>query len=90
VSNSKDKICCSEGKVFGLASWYKSYVEGLDIISNIMTDQQILHLIQSNVWVIMLTHGQVFYYHACGMPHHHVVRLKVVILVAKVRAFLIS
>jgi hypothetical protein len=55
-----------------------------------MTDQQILHFIQSNVWVIMLTNSQVFYYHVCGMPHHHVARLEVVILVAKVRAFLIS
>jgi hypothetical protein len=55
-----------------------------------MTDQQILHFIHSSVWVVMLTNSQIFYCHVCGMPQHHVVRLEVVILVAKVRAFLIS
>jgi hypothetical protein len=39
----------------------------------------------------MLINSQIFYYYvAHGMPHHHVVGLEIVILVTKVKVFLIS
>jgi hypothetical protein len=41
----------------------KSYIEGLDIISNIMTHQYMLHFIQNNAWIIILTNSHIFYYH---------------------------
>jgi hypothetical protein len=40
-----------------------NYIEGLNIISNIMTNQQMFPFIQSSVCVIMLTNSQVFHYH---------------------------
>jgi hypothetical protein len=40
-NSSKDKLCYNEDKVCGLNLHFdaKSYIEGLDIISNIVTDQ---------------------------------------------------
>ncbi len=63
MSGSKDKICCSEGKILDLYFDAKSYIEGLDIISNIVIDQQMFHFIQISVWIIMLINNQIFYYH---------------------------
>jgi len=40
----------------------KNYIEGLDIISNIMTNQKMPHFNQSSVWIIMLINNQIFYY----------------------------
>jgi hypothetical protein len=41
----------------------KSYIEGLNIIFNIITNQYMFHFIQSSAWIIMLTNHQIFYYH---------------------------
>jgi len=41
----------------------KNYIEGLDIISNIMTNQKMPHFNQSSVWIIMLINNQIFYYY---------------------------
>ncbi len=39
MSSSKDMICCNDGKVFGsLHLDANNYIEGLDIISNIVID----------------------------------------------------
>jgi len=49
MSGSKDKICCNEGKMLDLYLDANSYIEGLDIIFNIVIDQQMFRFIQSSV-----------------------------------------
>ncbi len=39
VSSSKDNICCSEVKFLDLYLDAKNYIEGLEIICNIMINQ---------------------------------------------------
>jgi hypothetical protein len=39
VPGSKDMICYSEGKILDLHLDAKNYIKGLDIISNIVTNQ---------------------------------------------------